>query len=65
MKRPTVGNGKNPKSAFFLLGLKYAVTTCFESKKSLPKSCSELSNQVFSFSANSFENMAGDPFSTF
>ena len=45
------GSGKNKKSWFFLLGLKYTLRTCFESKKFLSKSCPELSNQVLSFSA--------------
>ena len=44
------GSGKNQKSWFFLLGLKYTLRTCFESKKFLSKSCPELSNQVLSFS---------------
>ena len=44
------GSGKNPKSRFFLLGLKYTLRTCFESKKFLSKSCPELSNQVLSLS---------------
>ena len=44
------GSGKNKKSWFFLLGLKYTLRTCFESKKFLSKSCPELSNQVLSFS---------------
>ena len=39
------------KSGFFLLGLKYTLRTCFGTKKFLPKSCPELSNQVLSFSA--------------
>ena len=45
------GSGKNTKSGFFLLGLKYTLRTCFKSKKFLLKSCPELSNQVLSFSA--------------
>ena len=32
-------SGKNKKSWFFLLGLKYTLRTCFESKYFLPKSC--------------------------
>ena len=44
-------SGKNKKFLFFLLGLKYTLRTCFESKNFLPKSCPELSNQVLSFSA--------------
>ena len=47
----TEGSGKNKKKLFFLLGLKYTLRTCFESKNFLPKSCPELSNQVLSFSA--------------
>jgi hypothetical protein len=42
---------KIKKSGFFLLGLKYTLRTCFESKKFLPKSCPELSNQVLHFAA--------------
>ena len=42
---------KIKKSWFFLLGLKYTLRTCFDSKKFLSKSCPELSNQVLSFSA--------------
>ena len=42
----TEQSGKNKKSGFFLLGLKYTLRTCFESKNFLPKSCPELSNQV-------------------
>ena len=38
------GSGKNQKYWFFLLGLKYTLRTCFESKKLLSKSCPELSN---------------------
>ena len=45
------GSGKNIIFWFFLLGFKYTLRTCFESKNFLPKSCPELSNQVFSFSA--------------
>ena len=41
---------KIKKSGFFLLGLKYTLRTCFESKNFLPKFCSELSNQILSFS---------------
>ena len=44
-------SGKNKKSWFFLLGLKYTLRTCFQSKKFLLKSFPELSNQVLSFSA--------------
>ena len=44
------GSGKNENSRFCLLGLKYTLRTCFESKNFLPKSCPELSNQVLSFS---------------
>ena len=46
----TEGSGKNEKKNFFLLGFKYTLRTCFESKNFLPKSCPELSNQVLSFS---------------
>ena len=35
---------------FFLLGLKYTLRTCFESKNFSSISCSELINQVLSFS---------------
>ena len=42
-------SGKNIFFRFFLLGLKYTLRTCFESVNFLPKSCSELSNQVLSF----------------
>ena len=42
------GSGKNQKSWFFLLGLKYTLRTSFESKKFLLKSCPELSNQILS-----------------
>ena len=45
----TEGSGKNEKKNF-LLGFKYTLRTCFESKNFLPKSCRELSNQVLSFS---------------
>ena len=45
------GSGKNQKSWFFLLGLKYTLRTCFESKKFLAKSCPEQNNEVLSFSA--------------
>ena len=45
------GSDGNQKSWVFLLGLKYTLRTCFESKKFLSKSCPELSNQVLSFSA--------------
>ena len=44
------GSGKNPKSGFFLLGLKYTSRTCFEPKNFLSNSCPELNNQVLSFS---------------
>ena len=45
------GSGKNnKKKIFFLLGLKYTLRTCFESKNFLLKSYPELSNQVLSFS---------------
>ena len=43
-------SGKNEKKKFYLLGFKYTLRTCFESKNFLPKSCPELSNQVLSFS---------------
>ena len=43
-------SGKNKIFGFFLLGFKYTLRTCFESKNTLPKSCPELSNQVLSFS---------------
>ena len=46
----TEGSGKNKKFWFFLLGFKYTLRICFESKNFLPKSCPELSNQVLSFS---------------
>ena len=46
----TEQSGKNEKKIFFLLGFKYTLRTCFESKNFLPKSCPELSNQVLSFS---------------
>ena len=46
----TEGRGKNEKKKIFLLGFKYTLRTCFESKNFLPKSCPELSNQVLSFS---------------
>ena len=45
------GSGKNKKSWFFLLGLKYTLRTCFESKNFSSNSCPELSNQAHSFSA--------------
>ena len=41
---------KIKKSWFFLLGIKYTLRTCFESKNFLPNYCPELSNQVLSFS---------------
>ena len=44
----TEESGKNKKSWFFLLGLKYTLRTWFESKNILLKSCPELSNQVLS-----------------
>ena len=47
----TEGSGKNIFFWFFLLGLKYTLRTCFESKNFLRKSRPELSNQVLSFSA--------------
>ena len=54
---------------FFLLGLKYTLRTYFESKNFLPKSCSELSNQVLSLQkvkfTSSFKFMCDDPFSNF
>ena len=43
-------SGKNEFFGIFLLGFKYTLRTCFESKNFLPKSCPELSNQVLSFS---------------
>ena len=46
----TEQSGKNEKRKIFLLGFKYTLRTCFESKNFLPKSCPELSNQVLSFS---------------
>jgi hypothetical protein len=49
------GSGKNPKSEFFLLGLKYTLRTCFDSKKFLSKSCPELKisfETIFSVSFN-------------
>ena len=45
-----IGSGKNTKFLFFLLGLKYTLRTCFESKNFSSNSCPELSNQVLSFS---------------
>ena len=50
--RPSkIGSGKNTKYFFFILGLKYTLRTCFESKNFSSNSCPELSNQVLSFSA--------------
>ena len=46
-----IGSGKNQKYFFFLLGLKYSLRTCFESKNFSSNSCPELSNQQLSFSA--------------
>ena len=46
-----IGTGKKIKSLFFLLGLKYTLRTCFESKNFSSNSCPELSNQQLSFSA--------------
>ena len=46
-----IGSGKNTKFLFFLLGLKYTLRTCFESKNFSSNSCPELSNHVLSFSA--------------
>ena len=46
-----IRTGKNEKYLFFLLGLKYTLRTCFESKNFSSNSCPELSNQVLSFSA--------------
>ena len=43
-------SGKNEIFGFFLLGFKYTLRKCFESKNFLSKSCPELSNQVLSFS---------------
>jgi hypothetical protein len=40
----TEGSGKNKKSGFLLLGLKYTLRTCFDAINFLPKSCPELSN---------------------
>ena len=37
-----IGSGKNPKSEFFLLGFKYTLKVCFESKKFLSDFCHEL-----------------------
>ena len=37
-----IGTCKNPKSRFFLLGWKYTLRICFESKNFLPKSCPDL-----------------------
>ena len=45
------GIGKNTKSLFFLLGLKFTLRTCFESKNFSSNSCPELSNPQLSFSA--------------
>ena len=45
-----IGSGKNTKKNF-LLGLKYILSTCFESKNFSSNSCPELSNQQLSFSA--------------
>ena len=62
------GSGKNQKSWFFLLALKYTLRTSFEPKKFLLKSCPELSNQVLfqpvKFSS-SFEFVCRTIFSTF
>ena len=46
-----IGSGKITKYFFLLLGLKYNLRTCFESKNFLSNSCPELSNQQLSFSA--------------
>ena len=46
-----IGSGKNEKYFSFLLGLKYTLRTCFESKNFSSNSCPELSNQQLSFSA--------------
>ena len=52
LSRPgKIGTGKNTKYIFLLLGLKYTLRTCFESKNFSSNSCPELSNQVLSFSA--------------
>jgi hypothetical protein len=50
-QKSSEGSGKNKKSGFFLLGLKYNLRTCFDTINFLPTSCPELSNQVLSFSA--------------
>ena len=49
-----IGSGKNTKYFLFLLGLKYTLRTCFESKIFLSNSFPELSNQQFSFSTLHF-----------
>ena len=49
-----IGTCKNTKPLFFLLGLKYALRSCFEPKNFLSDSCPELSIHVFSFSASKF-----------
>ena len=46
-----VGNSKNPKSGFFLMGLKYILNSCFEFKNVLLNSRSMLRNQVRQFLA--------------
>ena len=45
-----IGTDKNTKYLFFLLGLKYSLSTCFEHKKVLSNSCPELRYQVHHFS---------------
>ena len=64
-----IGTGKNTKSLFFLLGLKFTLRTCFESKNFSSNSCPELSNQLLSFSAcqiwQYFTKMAGYFYSNF
>jgi hypothetical protein len=51
-----IGTGKNARFLFFLLGLKYTLSTFFESKNVLPNPCPELSNQVLSFQPVKFAN---------
>ena len=45
-----IGTGKNTKSLFFLLALKYTLRTCFESKNFLLKSSEQSGTQFFSLS---------------
>ena len=68
-RKGKIGNGKNTKYFFFLLGLKDTLRTCFEPKNFLSNSCPELSNQQLSFSACQiywhFAKTAGDFFWNF